>query len=245
MAPPAVPPNPPSYEETLDAIIQNEFLNWPTDAQNRGILSTDSWGKTPLHTAARMGYLHQVPTRMLTPKYLLCGPPHTDSALHIATRAGFLQQIPERVLTTELLLAQNHEGLTALFIASISGHLDHIPKALLTQKALLASVGRSNCQGSSTALHAAATIGEIKKIPPEILTAEVLLTPNSDGHTPIELVCLYPPSKNIRGTFSLETLLDLQKDSRTPTVCFPWINKEVHRIKTLIKVLQQQDHPAL
>jgi ankyrin repeat protein len=192
-----------------------------------------------------MGYLNHIPVRMLTPKHLLSGPPHIDTPLHMATRAGFLKQIPKDILTSTLLLSCNHEGLTVLFIASICGHLDHIPRALLTQEALLASVGRSNCQGSSTALHAAATIGEIKKIPKELLTAELMLTPNSDGHTPIELVCLYTPSKDIRGAFPLKTLLDLQKDSRTPSSCLPWLHEEALRIQTLLNAIQQQTHHAL
>lgn len=234
----------PEYEETLSAIIQNTFSQWPPREQNAGLLRVDPWGNTPLHSSARMGYLHNVPQKLLTPERLLAGPPQIDTPLHLATRCGFLKQIPGGLLTADLLLTPNHEGLSALFIAGVTGHLDQVPPALITQKALLASVGRTTCKSNSSTLHAVATIGEIKKIPRSLLTAEVLLTRNSDGHTPIELACLYQPHKSLRGALPLTTLLDLQKDSRTPPGCLPWVRQEALRLQTLVSAVQQQTHPA-
>jgi len=231
-----------SYETTVDALQKQTFELWEEETQKEALQTKDSRGLTPTHWAGREGYLHLIPQALMTESLLLQGLPHTDSPLHVAARCGHIAQIPAWLLNEHLLLTKNTEGLTALFITGITGHLDQIPPSLLTKKTLLKTLGGEH---SSTTLHAIATIGDLNKLPKHLLTPDILLLPNSDGHTPLELACLYQPKKALRGLLRWSTLIALQKNPKTPPHCLEWVTSEIMRIKPLLSSLIKQDHTDL
>lgn len=79
-------------------------------------LAKNNSGVTPLHFAAKYGYLDQVPRKFLTKETLTVSteyqnkesktgptPPRTETPLHIAARCDHADQIPKEFMTPEFL----------------------------------------------------------------------------------------------------------------------------------------------
>jgi len=108
------------------------------------ILTPGKSGYTPLHLAARDGFLNLLPLTLLTSENLLfevSGSKVIRSAhltpLALAARNGHLHQIPASILTDSNLMKPGFKGRTALHEAAGFGYLDQIPKEVLTVENLL------------------------------------------------------------------------------------------------------------
>jgi hypothetical protein len=141
-------------------------------------------GDTPLHRAARVGKIHELPRHLLQTELFLVQnydwrkEPHR-TPLHVAAMYGHLDQVPSEFLTKETLTILDKYGRTPLHEAVASGHLDKIPKEFLTPEFL--SIPTQNY--GDTILHFLAWRNQLAELPEGCMSDEMWNLENHHGQT--------------------------------------------------------------
>ena len=129
----------------LGALRSGDFTNVGEITSNLLLTEVRS-GYTPIHVAARDGYLNRIPAELLTAENLLSvvhGSGYSSTPLSVAARNGNLCQVPTSVLTAENLL-NSSVCRSALDEAALFGFLDQVPRDVLTVENLLAKNSAGN-----------------------------------------------------------------------------------------------------
>lgn len=138
-------------------------------------------GETPLHRAARIGRIYEIPRHLLKAELFMEKNINRKSypnqtPLHIAAQHGHLDQIPLEFLTKETLSIYDYNGNTPLHIAAHYDQADKIPKELLTPEFL--SISHKSSYGGkirigNTVLHDLAFLNQLEKLPRHCVTLEM------------------------------------------------------------------------
>jgi len=145
-------------------------------AKNLCIKNLDK--KTPVHIAAEVGCINQLPPIILKDVKLLlskCGGRLTP--MHYLAEHG-LDALPE--ICEDILIAPDASGNTPLHILANNNRIKGIPKQFLTKKNLCLANS-----GGATPLHYMAAYGELDSISEDVLTSDAILLPDATGRTPL------------------------------------------------------------
>jgi ankyrin repeat protein len=163
------------------------------------IMARTKKGDTPLHRAAKLGKINEIPKHLLqTELFMARNDSFTrETPLHIAARYGHLDQVPLEFLNEETLTAsteyERKQSLTGskpprtetpLHTAARYGHADQIPKKFLTPEYL--SIEASGYR--NTVLHELAYSNSLDLVPNAYATSEMWNLRNSQGQTPREVL---------------------------------------------------------
>ncbi len=142
-------------------------------------------GDTPLHRAAKVGRIYEVPKHLLRTELFLvknCDSQNTPhrTPLHVAAMYGHLDQVPLEFLTEETLSVLDKYDRTPLHEAAASGHADRIPIDVLKPKLL--SIPEKLY--GNTVLHYLAYRNQLSLLPSACITLQMLSLENFNGETP-------------------------------------------------------------
>lgn len=137
-----IPPAPASTQITKEKKpVATDFSKLTEET----IRKKTSGGDTPLHRAAGLGKIGEIPKHLLKLELFLVKNNSNRTPIHRAARNGFLDKVPKEFLTRETMTASaeyenkksktgstppRHE--TPLHTAALQGHADQIPKEFLT-----------------------------------------------------------------------------------------------------------------
>ena len=156
-------------------------------------------GETPLHRAAKMGKINEIPKHLLTLELFIARDNSfgRKTPVHLAAEFGQLNKIPREFLTRETMTAsteyENKESRTGptpprtetpLHIAVRCGHADQIPVEFLTPEFL--SIEASGYR--ETVLHFLARENRLDLVPAIYASSPMWNLRNSHGQTPREVV---------------------------------------------------------
>ena len=159
------------------------------------IRKTNQKGETPLHRAAKLGKICEIPKHLLTIELFMTRNNSFGGAtpIHLAAEHGHLDQVPKEFLTKETLTDsteyQNKESKTGptpprtetpLHVAARCGHGDQIPKEFLTPVFL--SIEASGYR--LTVLHNLAYSKRLDLVPDIYANSGMWNLRNSQGQTP-------------------------------------------------------------
>ena len=150
-------------------------------------------GDTPLHRAAGMGRISEIPSHLLTIELFLVKNNCSRTPLHRAAQNGFLDKVPKEFLTKETLTVsteyekkESRTGSTPprietpLHTAALYGHANQIPKEFLTPEFLcIEATGHRQ-----TVLHYFAMSKSLDLIPQIYANSEMWNLKDSNGQTP-------------------------------------------------------------
>jgi hypothetical protein len=154
-------------------------------------------GDTPLHRAAKIGRIFEIPDNLLSIELFTAKNNNGDTPLHLAARFGVLNQIPRQFLTKETLTMRTspprapngvyftgsgYEALTptVLHDAASSGHADQIPKEFLTPEFLfIEATGHQQ-----TVLEHIIKSERLDVLPKDFSNSELWNLKDSKGQTP-------------------------------------------------------------
>jgi predicted RNA-binding Zn-ribbon protein involved in translation (DUF1610 family) len=154
-------------------------------------------GDTPLHRAAKIGRICDIPKHLLQIELFMARNNSfaRETPLHVAARYGQLDKIPKEFLTKETLTASTEyerkesktgptppRTETPLHTAARYGHADQIPKEFLTPEFL--SIEASGYR--LTVLHQLAYAKRLDLIPDIYANSEMWNLKDSQGRTPRE-----------------------------------------------------------
>lgn len=188
----SLPTDPPSALEQKG--MKTRFANL-TEVTIR---KTTQKGETPLHRAAKIGRICDIPKHLLTIELFMARNNSfaRETPLHVAARYGHLDKVPKEFLTKETLTASTEyekkesktgstppRTETPLHTAARYGHADQIPKEFLTPEFL--SVEASGYR--LTVLHQLAYAKKLDLVQDIYANSEMWNLRNSSGQTPREI----------------------------------------------------------
>ena len=156
-------------------------------------------GETPLHRAAKMGRINEIPKHLLTAELFMARDNSftRKTPVHLAAEFGQLNKVPREFLTRETMTASTEyekkesrtgpappRTETPLHVAARCGHADQIPKEFLTPEFL--SVEASGYR--ETVLHSLAHQNRLDLVPAVYADSPMWNLRNSSGQTPREIV---------------------------------------------------------
>jgi hypothetical protein len=154
-------------------------------------------GDTPLHRAAKIGRIFEIPNHLLSIELFAAKNNDGDTSLHLAARFGTLNQVPPQFLTKETLTMKTSPSRapngvyftgsgyeartpTVLHDAASSGHADQIPKEFLTPEFLLIEATGYK----QTVLEHLVKNKMLHLLPENYANSEVWNVKDSNGQTP-------------------------------------------------------------
>lgn len=151
------------------------------------IRQKDSSGATPLHRAAMMGRISEIPKYLLKTELFLVRDNGNQTPLHRAAFRSQLDKIPEEFLTKETMLASDKYETgrgrtdTPLEMAIRYGCANQIPKKFLTPEFL------SMESRGGAILHFLATVGRLDVVPDIYADSPMWSLKNESGRTPRDI----------------------------------------------------------
>lgn len=156
-------------------------------------------GETPLHRAAKMGRINEIPKHLLTVELFMTRDNSfaRKTPLHLAAEFGQLDNVPKEFLTRETMTAsteyEKNESRTGptpprtetpLHVAVRCGHADQIPKEFFTPEFL--SIEASGYR--ETVLHYLGRENRLDLVPAIFASSPMWNLKNSSGQTPRDVV---------------------------------------------------------
>lgn len=154
-----------------------------------------SVGNTPLHTAAKNGRIHEIPSNLLKLELFLEKNNLGQTPLHLAAQYGHLDQVPQEYLTRETLTAFDSDGNTAFHKAAGYEHIDQIPEKFLTSEFLKL---RAKTPSAWTVFHHVACANAVDQVPPQSITPEMWKARDGSGITPMDILSIARSSSYVR-----------------------------------------------
>jgi ankyrin repeat protein len=162
----------------------------------KNLLTKDKDGNTCLHIAAIYGSLYQIPKEVINLKNLLLKtkPSYSDpsTVIEAAALKGYLRQIPLEFLTVDTLAAP--EKHSALQIAASNGKLNSIPLLPIPTLSKIKNRYENNkgdkerdriLEWVDQKIRESLFFHDLKKLPEEDLTADLLMEENKYGEKTI------------------------------------------------------------
>ena len=156
-------------------------------------------GETPLHRAAKVGRICDIPKHLLATELFMVKDNSfsKETPLHLAAKFGHLDKVPKEFLTKETLTVSSEYGKkesktgstpprteTPLHTAARCGHAEQIPYEFLTPEFLcIEASGYRN-----TVLHQLAFAKRLDLVPDIYANSEMWNLKNSQGQTPREIL---------------------------------------------------------
>lgn len=147
---------------------------------NEDLLQPNGRGITPIHNAAKSGFLNIIPQRLLTKRGMATAAINGETPMHLAMSMGNFSQIPNWAITYKLLNTKDREGYTPMHYLARYKEISEIPKELLTIESL--TVGTLT---GRQPMHIAAQYGTLRQLPEKVFTTKILLAQDSRGWTPL------------------------------------------------------------
>ena len=151
-------------------------------------------GETPLHRAAKMGRINEIPKHLLTVELFMLRNNSGATPIHFAAKSGHLDQVPRQVLTKETMTATLGKGFyltgsgyqakteTPLHLAV--QHANQIPKEFLTPEFLSIEAGGYQ----DTVLHRLAYADKLDLVSANYVNSPMWNLRNRSGQTPRDIV---------------------------------------------------------
>jgi len=111
----------------------------PPDLLTEQALTKIENGYAPIHVAAMLGYLNQIPEERLTPAVMIAPSIDSLNALHYAARNHNLHQVPKSLLTPKILGDRTLADWTPAHEIAAAGDIGLVPKSSLTEEILTSS----------------------------------------------------------------------------------------------------------
>lgn len=152
-----------------------------------------STGNTPLHHAARLGKISEIPEHLLTVELFMVRNNHRQkhTPIHAAAQYGQLNKVPRKFLNKMTMTASvKFKGgwragtETPLHVAVRYGHADQIPKKFLKPNFL--SIAESGV--GETVLHELAYVRRLNLVPKIYADSPMWDLKNSYGQTPRDII---------------------------------------------------------
>ena len=149
-------------------------------------------GETPLHRAARVGRINEIPNHLLTLDLFMVRNNSGATPIHFAAKHGHLDQVPREFLTKETMTITLGKGFyltgsgyrakteTPLHLANV----EQIPMEFLTPEFLSIEAGGYR----NTVLHGFAYAGRLDLVPAIYASSPMWNLRNSSGQTPRDVV---------------------------------------------------------
>lgn len=157
-------------------------------------IQAKSTGNTPLHHAARLGKISEIPEHLLTIELFMVRNNHRQkhTPIHAAAQYGQLNKVPRKFLNKMTMTASvKYDGAfvrfkteTPLHVAVRYGHPDQIPKKFLKPKFLSIA---TTCN-AETVLHELAYVRRLNLVPKIYATSPMWDLKNNYGQTPREII---------------------------------------------------------
>ena len=119
------------------AAVQGCLTQVPEKVLVAALLLKDCVSGTPIHDAAKYGYLGRIPKELLTLENMTVRNKYGETAIHLAacygdvrasrglpTDIGFLEQVPKELITVETMLMEDGCGKRPIDIALANGQID-------------------------------------------------------------------------------------------------------------------------
>lgn len=173
--PPLNPQKEKKNESPVDLARLGKFkqINW-RKLTEIDITEFDHSGQTLLHYCAKSGHWGFLPTHLKSKKYWQ-DDKEGNSIFMCAFQGNDQSWIDKNELTEKILLKKNKYGESLIYIAALTYNIHSIPKSSITDKVLRDRTQQQELRGyNGIIIHAIAANDQIKEIPKELLTEELL-----------------------------------------------------------------------
>lgn len=173
--PPLNPQKEKKNESPVDLARLGKFkkINWKKLTE-KDVSEFDDTGTTLLHYCAKSGHWEFLPPHLRSKKYWK-NDKDGNSIYMCAFQGNDQSWINKNELTEHELTKKNKYGESLMYIATLTYNINSIPKSSITNKVLRDPTQRQELRGyNGIIIHTIAANDQIKEVPEELLTEELL-----------------------------------------------------------------------